>query len=116
MTIEQAIKKAIEVGYVNVEIIEKPTENYIVHLCNYKTFLDPQFWQSLGKAMGWRQFCKRCDNPSSANSLGACDLCEGMESDRPLIGRFELGWLYQWHKFIDHLAEGKNIESYFENL
>lgn len=25
-------------------------------------------------------------------------------------------WLYVWHKFIDHLSEGKTIESFFETL
>lgn len=50
-------------------------------------FLDPLFWQSLGKAMGWIYL-----------------------SDTPEH------WKKEWHRFIDHLAEGKDAESFFESL
>jgi hypothetical protein len=47
---------------------------------------DPLFWQALGKAEGWK----------------------GTEE--------EPRWAEEWHSFIDHLAEGKDIELYFTNL
>lgn len=25
-------------------------------------------------------------------------------------------WRYEWHSFIDYLADGKDIESFFEKL
>lgn len=52
-------------------------------------FLDPTFWQALGKARGWRK-------------------------DWPTEGSPD--WLFHWHRFIDHLAEGKDAESFFESL
>jgi hypothetical protein len=55
-------------------------------------FLDPSFWQSLGKALGWDE---RID--------------DGSHYAKP-------GWLEAWHRFIDHLAEGKTAESFFETL
>lgn len=48
--------------------------------------LDPLFWQALGKAEGWIY---------------------------PVGG---MNGLREWHKFIDHLAEGKDAESFFTNL
>ena len=58
---------------------------------NANIFLDPQFWQSLGKALGWAtQF----------------------DEDKG----FNYQWKDYWHKFIDHLADGKDIESFFKDL
>jgi hypothetical protein len=56
-----------------------------------RSILDYSFWQCLGKAMGW----------SGEHYT--------LES-----GRKE--WVYKWHRFIDHLAEGKDIESFFDGL
>jgi len=88
MTIEQAIKKASESGYgkwdeltgwVRVdEHMPAPSE----------TFLDPLFWQSLGKAMGW---------------------------DLELLDFFP-EWHCRWLGFIDHLASGDTPESFFNQL
>ena len=25
-------------------------------------------------------------------------------------------WLFHWHRFIDHIAFGKDVESFFSNL
>jgi hypothetical protein len=78
MTIEEAIKKA----YPNQKEMFSPTwgkERY---------FLLPDFWQSLGKALGW--------------------ILEGH------AGRKQ--WKEEWHRLIDHLAEGKTAESFFESL
>ena len=100
MTIEEAIKKAGEQGY------ELPKKNNLVYYKHSKLvlhesqsavcstndiFLDPLFWQSLGKAMEW--------NPNIGHDM---DL--------------KINWRYKWHRFIDHLADGKSIESFFENL
>lgn len=50
--------------------------------------LDPSFWSSLGKSLGW---------------------ADGVNGIRP-------DWYTFWHRFIDHLAEGKDIDSYFTSL
>jgi hypothetical protein len=55
-------------------------------------FLDPLFWQALGKARGWQA-------PESRNR----DVLNGE-------------WVDQWHRFIDHLAEGNDAESFFSRL
>lgn len=98
MTIEETIKKAIEGGW-------KKTPKHCRYdgvnhnaVCIEIVLLDPDFWQSLGKAMGWGKLCDPyCRTPE-------CSDCD------------ELGWREQWHKFIDHLADGKSIESFFETL
>lgn len=87
MEIKEAIKKAIEGGF------EQKYAHYSDLKIQAVTFLDPYFWQSFGKAMGW-------------SFIGTSDI---PQTHKPQ-------WYYEWHKFIDHLAEGKSIESYFEKL
>lgn len=102
--IEQAIKKAIEGGYKapccnrDIKLAEHLTENLNM------VFLDPLFWQCLGKAMGW-------DGSGECN----CDMREGIHHDQCPANDFK-NWLYHWHRFIDHLAEGKDAESFFKEL
>ena len=85
MTIQQAIEKAIEGGWKESNI---PGLNYGV------AFLDPLFWQSLGKAMGWKE--------TTSFGVGG-DL-------------LDIEWKEQWHSFIRHLANSKDAESFFEKL
>ncbi|HVB33734.1 MAG TPA: hypothetical protein VNJ52_05090 [Patescibacteria group bacterium] len=82
MTIEQAIKKAIEGGWKDKWDLDPENRH------GSDVFLDPSFWQSLGKALGW----------------GENDTAHRNE------------WISRWHDFIDHLAEGKSAESFFETL
>lgn len=83
---EKAIKKAIEGEY---KILRKTRmDNYLSSDVN-KALLDPLFWQALGKAEGWDK-----------HSWG---------------GKVEL-WKFEWHRFTDHLASGKDINSFFEEL
>ena len=74
MTIQEATKKSVEGGW---NPLNSPQWQH--------GFLDPLYWQCLGKTLGWG---------NDGNSV----------------------WLYYQHRFIDHLAEGKSIESYFETL
>jgi len=103
MTIQQAIEKAVESGYdapvlkvvahfkEEQKYADVMTEVMMVRNVYPAIFLDPLFWQSLGKAMGW------------GREAGYGD--DYME-----------GWKYSWFCFIDHLAEGKDAESFFETL
>lgn len=104
MTIEQAIKKAIEGGYpvpkmdssfsgTNLDWVER----YFIPRIKETIFLDPQFWQALYKDREW--FGKIFVNTFTKEKP------RNMER-----------WLYQWHKFIDHLASGGQIETFFEKL
>jgi hypothetical protein len=66
------------------------------------TFLDATFWSALGRALGW-------DTP--------CDLAitcgHGGEECRCGGGAY---WMYQWHCFIQHLANGDSPEVFFAQL
>ena len=53
---------------------------------------DPLFWQALGKAMGWN----------------------GVNYLAPEMTTWQ--WRDYLHDFIDHIADGGTIESYFEQL
>ena len=88
MTIEQVLQKAIEGGW-NPPYRKEEYEGDSIPI---NTFLDPQFWQSLGKALGW----------TARGQQLAMD-------SKPT-------WLLEWHRFIDHLAEGKTAEEYFKTL
>ena len=99
MTIQQVIEKAIEGGWQEGRSpkVVKTRSGFLVQtkgeIIGFETsihsvFLDPLFWQSLGKAMGWW----------GENANG-----------KPQ-------WVNKWHRFIDHLAEGKDAESFFESL
>lgn len=97
MTIQQAIEKAIEGGWNERLIFEKNG-----HLCDSSFLLDPLFWQSLGKAMWWDKLTVERDGRTfKAGKYGLLP---------------EFVWQGEWHRFIDHLAEGKDQESFFENL
>lgn len=104
MTIKEAIEKAVEGGWntgkqVEVQTYHKRLPTVSVgdlgddgeFLKTQEYLLDTLFWQSLGKAMGW---------PDSGSSFYNC----------------RTQWEAQWHSFIDHLAEGKDAESFFANL
>lgn len=56
-------------------------------------FVDPVFWESLGKALGWQEL----------NSITL------KRDGRP-------AWHQMWINFIDHLAQGKAAEEFFLKL
>lgn len=121
---ETAIKKAIEEGYYVkpllgtrgkqrvesgkiVTVAKKSADGWesteyerLEDVNIHKLLLDPLFWQCLGKALGWNDYSERRKMwaPESTSHL------------------LEDGWKHQWHRFIDHLAEGKHAESFFSNL
>lgn len=94
MTIKDAITKAIEGGYKTGTLGAFGWERMV---------LDPLFWQSLGKAMGWGKKC-------------FCQKIREMCHPRCEEEGYAEGWEIQWHRFIDHLAENKSAESFFETL
>ena len=101
MTIKETIEKSIEGGW-KKDLTRNVLSDY---------FLDPDFWQSLGKTMGWTNFsCSDCYS-NKGFSRSECLCCLG-ERERVEMQTWEV----QWHRFIDHLAEGKSIEDYFKTL
>lgn len=101
---EETIQKAIEGGYPKTK---KEGTQYFIHYgekqgnrlvwhCTpiEKILLNPLFWQALGRSMGWK-------NPTQeeAENYGT-----------------RVNWHNHWVAFIDHLAEGKDTESFFKDL
>ncbi len=101
---KEAIQKAIEGGWKPEQIALEHWEKIMPNMhrldqwrvCSY-ALLDPLFWQSLGKSLGWED-----------------------EKNCPVCWRKMVitgtGWMCHWHRFIDHLASGKDAEEFFNNL
>jgi hypothetical protein len=118
MTIQEAVTKATEGGYhihgadgMDTDYVGANSEysvwtrkdnasSFIVPVA--ETFLDPQFWLALGRGLGWEQ---------------AVRTVQAVENGRPtVVTRAGQHWLSHWHHFIDHLAEGKTPEAFFDTL
>jgi hypothetical protein len=66
------------------------------------TFLDPHFWQALGRGLGWEQ---------------ALQTVHAVENGRAtLVTRTGPHWVASWHHCIDCLVEGKTAADFFENV
>jgi hypothetical protein len=118
MTIHEAIEKAVEGGYhiygsdgmdtsyegANSDFSAwTRTDNASTFLVAVEaTFLDPQFWQALGKALGWNAVC---------NFTSIC--VHGEEECQRCHGYY---WMFQWHCFIQALADGNTPEAFFARL
>jgi hypothetical protein len=104
MSIQETVLLAMKHGYNN-------PEPGIIHV--ESTLLDPLFWQCLGKALGWGE--KICPNCGTRYVEGAV-ICGETQTCFPEKYYLKVGWLYHWHRFIDHLAEGKSVEVFFRDL
>lgn len=113
---EKAIKKAIEGGYKSVcgncqesYLNHKPVRignRYCTRLPDTnKILLDPLFWQALGKAEGWNM-----------QKLDKWWVSHTTKGGPYKIDNKSEAWLNIQHSFIDHLAEGKDADSFFESL
>ena len=118
MTIQEAINKAVAGGYhirgsdgmdtyyegANSEFSAwTRTDNESSFMVpTEETFLDPKFWQALGRIFGWSEVCD------------LALLCVYGEEE----GQWSRGyyWMYQWHCFIQALADGKTPETFFAHL
>ena len=86
-----------------------------------EALLDPLFWQSLCKSLGFTgepiRMCVGCGvalkNSEQPTMDGKHGGKNGCGSD---IYNYDGQWLVEWHRFVDHLAEGKDAESFFEGL
>lgn len=98
--IEQAIRDAIEKGgYERYAFFAFNEDRIIADLEKDAVLLDPSFWQALGKALKWKHFTSNAKpTPSHKSCSQFCN------------------WKAYWHRFIDHLAEGKDAEPFFASL
>src|ERR1044072_5183491 len=98
--IEQSIKEAGDQGYQpNVERypeMEGISPLQIAMAMQADVFIDPAFWKALGKKRGWTT-----DN-------------DFKYWQKSVVEWEEKYWKKFWHRFIDHLAEGKDAESFFQ--
>ena len=100
--VEQAIKEAVDHGYQpNVERypeMEGISPLQIAIAMQADVFIDPAFWKALGKKRGWTT-----DD----------DFKYWQKSVAEWEDKY---WKKFWHRFIDHLAEDKDAESFFKAL
>jgi hypothetical protein len=118
MTIQDALNTAVEGGYHIYgsdgmdTLYEGATNDYSAWtrkdndssflVPTEETFLDPHFWQALGRALGWSE---RCDL--------AITCVHGHEECRQYHGSY---WMCQWHCFIQALADGNTPDAFFASL
>lgn len=108
---EKALKLAIEGGYELKQynsFFSDNTNLTKIGVSNHVVVLDPLFWQSLDKAMFER--CLDCHG-EGVDGRDFCVLCDGTGN----MGN-RIDWKSEWHRFIDHISEGKDPESFFSNL
>lgn len=70
---------------------------------------DPEFWRCLGKSLGWGEIKVSWFIEGAAKKMGLTKKLKEVQGIRP-------EWQYRWHRFTDHLAEGKEAEEFFTSL
>lgn len=115
--LQQAIKLAIEGGYDARWHEEwgayrsKAKEGWralSTHLIDEQILLDPLFYQSLGKSLGWGECSCGC-HPARGHEKGFVNCIHCKHIRHP-------GYLYHAHRFLDHVMEGKDAEEFFREL
>jgi hypothetical protein len=118
MMIQEAMNKAVDGGY-HIDGSDGIATSYIGANDEYsawtrtdndssfmvpveETFLDPRFWQALGRILGWSEVCDL-----------SITCVHGHEECRQCHGYY---WMYQWHCFIQVLADGHTPEAFFARL
>jgi hypothetical protein len=68
---------------------------------NSRILLDPDFWQALGKALGWNE-----------------DIIQQRihASTKQVVMIQYAGWRFHWLSFIDWIADGKDVDDFFKEL
>ena len=102
---QRAIKLAVEGGYEPSSNLKGlPFEIIMAKIVDIRPiFLDPLFWQALGKAMGWKI---GDDYDYLYNASESLKVGQGKMDD----------WLYHAHRFLDHVLASKPAESFFSEL
>lgn len=92
--------------------------------------LDKFFWQALGKSLEWGIVTevknRKCDECFGYGyTLGEngeeydCYTCGNtgrIKSEEKILSPWKNNWKYHWHRFIDHLAQGGDAETFFNQL
>ncbi len=99
MTIQQFIEKAIEGGW-DVSRADVRIRGDIHDASYERALLDPEAWKAVGKVEGWKPFS---------------DMEDAIMFQRGVVLPLDR-WLWNMHRMLDALAEGKTIEQYLETL
>lgn len=100
---KEIIQKAIEGGYKqDMGWLGPALEREYAEI-----FLDPLFWQALGKNLGWAK------SKMMRVALGEVR-CEKCGSDEIEIRIDEVK--KHWYDFIDHIASGGDVDEFFQTL
>ena len=118
MTLEEVLKKATEGGYhihgsdgtatfydganSDFSAWTRTDNGSTFMVAMEETLLDPRFWQALGRTLDWSEACDLfiiC-----VHGEEECSRCRGYY------------WMYQWHYFIQALADGHTPEAFFAHL
>ena len=116
MTLRQIIQKAVKAGYSQMKTRPSAPRGYIEI---NEALLDPLFWKALGKATGWKIKCQNCGGEiGESTGMGKVVFkyqCKG-KCGSYFDNREAEVWAKEWHRFIDHLADGGTIEGFFEGF
>lgn len=118
MIIQEAVTKATQGGY-HLHAADGMDTDYVGANSEYSVwtrkdnassfivpvadmFLDPRFWQALGRGLGWEKEVRTVHAVENGRST--------------LVTRTGHHWLSHWHRFIDSLAEGHTPDAFFATL
>jgi hypothetical protein len=115
--IEKCHQRAISAGYVTGYMYDRMAAVDPLNAMEV-LWLDPEWWKALCKAGGWSgekiRSCVGCgvslkwnESPTADGKHGGKNGCG---SD---VIEYDGQWLIEMHRFVDHLAEGKDAESFF---
>lgn len=127
---EQAVKIAIENKWKDWDYMPNiviDTSDYVNFLKDWKPvegihlsciLLDHLFWQALwiGKKLDSKMKWYVCPKDKDAGEFLSYKHCPQCGTELVEEVRMTQNWKAGWHRFIDHLIEGKDIESFFEQL
>lgn len=102
---QRAIELAVEGGYHPNTVTLGYTDKSLIQdilLFKEETFLDPLFWQSLGKVLGWKEHMLY----RLSNSV----------YEEALLPKEGTEWRIQMHRFIDALASGQTPDDFFATI
>ena len=118
MTIEEVLQKATEGGYHidgsdgtetfyeganrDFSAWTRKDNGSTFMVAMEETLLDPRFWQALGRALGWSEVCDLVI--ICVHGEEECQRCRGYY------------WMFQWHCFIQAIANGNTPEAFFARL
>jgi len=113
---EKAVEAAVKGGYLwqglTVFCIQRGDQflctqegNHSQLVTVHQMLLDPKWWEALGDARGWGESCHHLAEDGYAVYRHRAVCNQGMHP-----------WQMHRHRFLDHLDEGGDIESFFKGL